>query len=124
MQEYCFSEERSQDLETAVGEAAMNAVVHAGGGQGWVCTSAAGTVQVWITDTGTGITMEHLPRATLERGFTTAGTLGHGFWLILRMVDRLWLLTGPTGTTLVLEQDAVSTEPLWPPSIIPLMTVR
>ena len=106
-------EERRQDLETAVGEAAMNAVVHGGGGEGRVCVDGDSVVQVWVRDRGTGITMEHLPRATLERGYTTAGTLGHGFWLMLNMVDRLWLLTGPDGTTVVLEQRKTPPEPLW-----------
>ena len=77
----------------------MNAVVHGGGGEGQVCVDGSGAVQVWVRDAGTGITMEHLPRATLERGYTTVGTLGHGFWLMLNLVDRLWLLTGPDGTT-------------------------
>ena len=70
-------------------------------------------MQVWVWDEGNGITMEYLHRATLERGYTTAGTLGHGFWLMLNMVDRLWLLTGPQGTTPVMEQDATPPEALW-----------
>jgi hypothetical protein len=49
----------------------------------------------------------------LERGFTTAGSLGHGFWLMLNTVDRVWLLTGPTGTTLVMEQSASPPLPAW-----------
>jgi PAS domain S-box-containing protein len=105
--------ERCQDLVTAVSEAAMNAVVHGGGGQGRVCVNGNGTVQVWVTDQGGGIAMDSLPRATLERGYTTAGSLGHGLWLILNTVDRLWLLTGPSGTTVVLEQDRAPQEPAW-----------
>ena len=58
-----------------------------------------------MQDRGAGIDLAKLPRATLERGFTTAGSLGHGFWLMLQTCDRLWLLTGPEGTTVVLEQD-------------------
>jgi anti-sigma regulatory factor (Ser/Thr protein kinase) len=104
---------RRDDLETAVGEAAMNAVVHGHGGRGEFCTDGHGTVQVWVRDDGSGIAMENLPRATLERGFTTAGSLGHGFWLMLNTVDRVWLLTGPTGTTLVMEQSASPPLPAW-----------
>lgn len=97
--------ERSGCLESGVGEAAMNAVVHGGGGEGMVCRGGDGVVQVWITDRGKGISVDHLPRATLLRGYSSAGTLGHGFYLMLQSVDRLWLLTGPEGTTIVLEQD-------------------
>lgn len=108
-----LSDERRQNLVTAVSEAAMNAIGHAGGGTVRVCTDGSETVQVWIEDQGQGIRMEHLPRATLERGFTTAGSLGHGFWLMLRTIDRLYLLTGSTGTTVVLEQYRVTPLPDW-----------
>jgi PAS domain S-box-containing protein len=104
-----FDTERIQDLITAVGEAAMNAVVHGGGGEGKVCLvgsgSGAATVQVWIEDKGEGITLEHIPKATLLKGHSTAGSLGHGFFLMLQTVDRVWLLTGSAGTIVVLEKD-------------------
>ncbi|MBC8139775.1 MAG: PAS domain S-box protein [Fibrella sp.] len=106
--------ERQWDFLMAVGEASMNAVVHAGGGVGQVFGNAAtGTVQVWITDHGTGIELASLPRATLERGYSTAGTLGHGFWMILQTCDRVYLLTGVLGTTVVLEQAIVPPSPAW-----------
>lgn len=103
---------REQDLVTAANEAGMNAIVHAGAGTAHVFFSG-GTVQVWVEDAGGGITMENLPHAALTRGFTTAGTLGHGLKMMLQTVDRLWLLTGPSGTTVVLEQDRLPPEPLW-----------
>jgi anti-sigma regulatory factor (Ser/Thr protein kinase) len=108
-----FPAERWQDLMTAVSEAGMNAVVHAGGGVARVCDGSHGTVQVWIEDRGTGITVHTLHRATLERGFTTAGTLGHGFWLMLKTADRIWFLTGEAGTTVVIEMDRAQPEPQW-----------
>jgi signal transduction histidine kinase len=73
----------------------------------------AGAIQAWIEDRGTGIDVEHLPRAALERGYTTAGAMGHGFWMVLRTCDRVWLLTCPTGATVVLEQDRTIPEPAW-----------
>lgn len=109
----CFDKERAQDIETGVGEAAMNAATHGGGGVGWVCADQdRGMVQVWIIDTGQGITDEALPRV-LEKGVSTAGTLGHGFWLMLRTCDRVHLLTGPFGTTVVLEVDRTPPAPIW-----------
>ncbi len=109
-----FDEERAQDLITASGEAAMNAVVHGGGGEARVCARPHGDVlQVWVTDRGEGIGMDFLHKATLERGFTTAGTLGHGFWLMMKTADRLHLLTGENGTTLVLEQERTQPLPSW-----------
>jgi signal transduction histidine kinase len=108
-----FEDIRMYDLISAASEAAMNAVTHAGGGSATICTDPAGTVQVWIADHGAGIDLAQLPQATLEKGYTTTGTLGHGFFLILKSVDRLYLLTGPTGTTIVLEQERVEPEPAW-----------
>ena len=95
-----FSEECIDLLQTAIGEATMNAVVHGGGGKALVC-AGEGAVQIWVQDHGTGIQMSQLPRATLERGFSTKDSLGHGFWLMLHCADRLDLLTGAGGTTLV-----------------------
>lgn len=96
---------RQDGLATAVGEAAMNALRHARGGVGQVGVDDEGTVQVRITDRGTGISLEDLPHATLRKGFTTAGTLGHGMKMVLQTVDRVYLLTGTDGTTIVMEQD-------------------
>jgi PAS domain S-box-containing protein len=109
-----LSVERTQDLITAACEAATNAIKHAGAGQAWVRTDEQrGTVQVWVTDKGEGIAPDSLHRATLERGFSSAGTLGHGFWLMLRTCDRAYLYTSPQGTTLLLEQDRNAPRPAW-----------
>ena len=107
------SEERRHDLLTAASEAGMNAIVHAGGGTGRVSVGADGTVQVRVEDQGAGIAMENLPRATLARGFSTKATLGHGLKMMLETVDRLSLLTGPAGTTVVLEQEREKPLPAW-----------
>ena len=108
-----FSPVRVADLTTAVGEASMNAVVHGGGAGRAEVRAAPATVQVWITDHGKGIAWDNLHRATLERGYTTASSLGHGFWLMLKTCDRVFLLTGAGGTTVVLEQDCHPSGPAW-----------
>lgn len=79
----------------------MNAVVHGGGGSATVCADDD-TLQVWVYDQGAGIQMMQLPRVTLERGFSTKDSLGHGFWLMLHTADQVHLLTTAQGTTLVL----------------------
>lgn len=109
---YC--EQRQSDFVTAVGEAAMNAVVHGGGGEGRVRVDReSAKVQVWVTDRGTGIDRSCLHRATLERGYTTSGSMGYGFFLMLKTTDRIYLLSTPQGTTVVLEQDRNPVDPLW-----------
>ena len=105
--------ERQHDMVTAVSEAAMNAVVHGGGGTGQVSVGQDGIVQVRVEDHGSGISVENLPRATLSRGFSTKATLGHGLKMMLETVDRLYLLTGPSGTTVILEQGHEEPPPAW-----------
>jgi PAS domain S-box-containing protein len=101
-----FSRERCQDLVTGAAEMAMNAVAHGGGGEARLGTSLEGRVlQVWIEDQGGGMALGTLHRATLEKGYTTAGTMGYGWYLTLQTADRVWLLTGPCGTTVVLEME-------------------
>ena len=115
-----LSSERSDDLVLSANESAMNAVVHGGGGTavlGGIETEEhpghLRTMQVWIEDRGSGIDMTHLPQATLERGYSTKGTFGHGFWLVLKSTDRTYLMTGPNGTTVVIEQDHTPPPPAW-----------
>lgn len=108
-----MSDEVKHDLVTAVSEAGMNAVVHAGGGTGQVSVGEGGTVQVRVEDHGAGIDTANLPRATLARGFSTKATLGHGLKLMLETADHLYLLTGPEGTTVVLEQERERPLPAW-----------
>ena len=106
--------ERKADLMIAVGEVAMNAVVHAGRGVGWVgADTNRGVLQIWVTDKGKGIAPDEIHKATLQTGYTTAGTLGHGFSLLLKTADRVFLLTGPHGTTVVIEQETVAPQPSW-----------
>lgn len=101
-----LSSDRTGDLVAAVGETGMNAIVHAGKGIGQVFVSdITNTVQVSVTDLGSGIKMENLPHATLKKGYTTSGTLGYGMKMMLQTTDRAFLLTGVGGTTVVLEQD-------------------
>lgn len=107
--------ERIEDLITAASECAMNAAVHAGGGTAKVYgDTASGSVQVWIEDAGKGIDLSHLPQATLQAGFSTGGDgIGHGFSLMIACCQRVCLLTGVNGTTVVLEQGRTAPEPVW-----------
>ncbi|MGI4789014.1 MAG: ATP-binding protein [Janthinobacterium lividum] len=108
-----LSEERCHDLVTASQEAGMNAVVHVGGGLSRISTNGRNTVQVRVEDGGTGINVEHLPRTLLEKGYSTAGTLGYGMKMMILSADRIWLLTGQLGTTVVLEQDHTTLKHTW-----------
>jgi len=107
-----FERGRVQDLVTAAHEAAMNALNHAGAGvvRGF---HAGDRVQIWVRDSGPGIALDRLPISTLKQGYSTAGTGGQGWFQILSLVDTAYLLTGPDGTTVVLEQGPTRPEPSW-----------
>lgn len=107
-----FAKERTHDLLTASGEAAKNAVRHAGGGVGSVhADPKAAVIQVWVRDTGRGIAEESIHRA-IEQGWTTGG-FGAGFFLMRQTCDRVYLLTGTAGTTIVVEMDRTPPLPVW-----------
>lgn len=98
-----MDQERLGDLLLAVGEAATNAIKHAARGRCRISTTEDRLV-VRVSDTGAGIHSEHLPASILMPGYSTKVSLGMGYTLMLRTVDRLWLATGPEGTTIQLEK--------------------
>jgi PAS domain S-box-containing protein len=108
-----LSVERAFDLVTAAGEAMINAVQHGGGEATARICGSPGRVQVWIEDRGRGISVTDLPKATLLKGHSGGDSFGHGFFMMLRTADVVYLLTGPSGTTVVIEQSAVPNEPPW-----------
>ncbi|MES2460455.1 MAG: ATP-binding protein, partial [Armatimonadota bacterium] len=104
-----FDKIRAGDMVTSVHEAAMNGLYHGGG----ATVSACGNedrVQVWIEDRGKGIPLDRLPLSTLKQGYSTTGTAGQGWFMMLTLVDHAYLLTGPEGTRLVLEMKRTAKE--------------
>jgi anti-sigma regulatory factor (Ser/Thr protein kinase) len=90
------------DLRTPVGEALVNALRHAGGGR-YQLFARDDRLQVLVRDDGPGIDFRMLPRATLQRGFSTASSLGMGFTIMLQVCERVLLSTRPGRTSVVLE---------------------
>lgn len=98
-----FAPVRTYDLVTAAHEAAMNALKHGGSAAQVRGYAAADAVQVWIEDAGPGIPLDQLPISTLKQGYSTAGTAGQGWFMILSFVEKTYLRTGSGGTLVVLE---------------------
>ena len=90
------------DVRTPVCEALVNALRHAGGGT-YQLFAHDDRLQVLIRDEGPGIDFRTLPRATLQRGFSTASSLGMGFTIMLQVCERVLLSTRPGRTSVVLE---------------------
>lgn len=94
---------RLQDVLVCAGEALTNAVRHAGGGAMTVSRTPE-ALRVSVADHGPGIAFQDLPRAALTPGYSTKKpSLGYGFSLMLKLMDRIYLCTDPSGTTIVLE---------------------
>lgn len=89
------------EIQVSVEEALTNSVKHAGGGRLEFRTDDV--LQVEVADSGSGIDFSMLPRPVLMLGFSTKGTLGFGFNIMLEFTDHLYLTTGPSGTTIILE---------------------
>jgi anti-sigma regulatory factor (Ser/Thr protein kinase) len=110
-------DDRAHGAALAVGEVAMNAVMHGGGGRARLGaaegTPGGGTVQVYVEDHGPGIALDELPRSALIAGYSTKDSMGMGFFLTLQEADRVFLRTGAGGTIIVVEVDRQPTPPLW-----------
>ncbi|GAV23152.1 hypothetical protein cpu_16620 [Carboxydothermus pertinax] len=66
-------------------------------------------LRIFVSDNGSGIDLSELPRTTLMAGYSTKHSAGWGFTLLLKTMDRIFLSTGPRGTTIVLEINLVDT---------------
>ncbi len=97
-----MDENRAGRFVLSIGEAVTNAIKHAGGGRASLHRLKDGIMFV-ITDKGPGIAALSLPDVALRRGYSTAGTLGMGYKVMIRLCDRVYLATGPDGTTVGLE---------------------
>lgn len=94
--------DRIADFILAVGELSTNAVKHAGQGEAKICHHPESLMFV-VSDSGPGIEALVLPEVAFVRGYSTAGTLGMGYKAVLAIGDRVFLATGPSGTTVGVE---------------------
>jgi anti-sigma regulatory factor (Ser/Thr protein kinase) len=97
-----LDDERWHNFLVAAGEASTNAIKHGQGGQALFYASED-HISLRIEDTGPGISLENLPKATLQGGFSSARTLGMGFTAIVEFVDSIQLATDMRGTIVTLE---------------------
>lgn len=96
-----FTEDQTEDLILATGEAVTNAIKHAINGVCQACLTDDG-ITVRVQDQGHGIRSEDLPETLFQTGFSTKISLGLGYTLLLQLVDGIWLSTGAEGTVLQL----------------------
>lgn len=94
-------EEAIHDLVLSVSEAATNALKH--GNQGLLRVGLQ-EEEVWVLveDDGPGLRPELLPQATLQKGFSTAISMGMGFPLMLELLDHVKIASNDEGTRVLL----------------------
>lgn len=97
-----MDESRIDDLAVCVGELTTNALNHAGGGGAFLSRSGDSLICL-VSDSGPGIQAVALPHVALELGYTTAVSLGVGYKLLVSLGDRVYLATGPEGTTVAVK---------------------
>jgi len=102
-----LDEQRTYDLGLCASEAATNALKHGEGGRAAVAR-CDDRVRVRVEDHGAGIDPIALPRATLMKGFSTRASMGLGFTIMHELADRIYLYTGESGTTIILEMSATA----------------
>gem|GEM_PF-1631622 len=110
-----MDEARVYDFVLAVGEMSTNAYKHAGSGQASIHKPDDELVFV-VSDQGPGIEALTLPEVALVRGYSTAGTLGMGYKAVLSIAEKVYLATGPWGTTVAV---AMNLHPAERPVAIP-----
>ncbi len=92
-------------VASCVGEMLSNALKHAGGGTSCIHAND-GHLMFVVSDTGPGIDPVDLPGVALVTGYSTAGSGGLGYRLILESADRVYLATDESGTTVAAELGA------------------
>ena len=93
---------RLGELIVAVGEAIMNVVRHAKTGTASVHRTDTSLIVV-VCDHGPGIPALTLPDIALREGYSTAGTLGMGYKIMIRFADGVCLATDDAGTCVCIE---------------------
>ncbi|MDI6881044.1 MAG: HD domain-containing protein [Desulfitobacteriaceae bacterium] len=83
-------------------EVATNVLKHANDGQMKVYRNQD-ILHIIVQDNGSGIELSDLPKSTLLSGYSSKLSMGQGFNLLLKLMDRVVLSTGPQGTTVVME---------------------
>ncbi|MEN6356613.1 MAG: PAS domain S-box protein [Armatimonadota bacterium] len=90
------------DFAVSIGEVCTNALKHASGGEGSIHHSEDSMMFI-VTDHGPGIEAMTIPQVAFVKGYTTAGTLGMGYKIMISLSDHVYIATSDQGTTVGIE---------------------
>ena len=97
-----MEEQRVYEFLGCVTEAATNVLKHAGEGS-LSLHKLEDSLLCVVSDSGPGIGAMALPDVALTRHYSTVGTLGMGYKLIIHFADKVCLATGSEGTMVAIE---------------------
>lgn len=97
-----MDENRIGKFIIAVGEVSANVYKHASFGKASIHITPFSMIYL-VSDKGSGIDALNLPDVALRDHFSTAGTLGMGYKVMLSFCDKVYLSTSPNGTTVAIE---------------------
>lgn len=104
-----MTESRQSDFILCVGEAATNACKHANNATATLHKDSKRVIFV-VSDKGPGIEALTLPEVALARRYSTKRSLGMGYKAMISLADRIYLSTGPSGTTVAIEMELIAVE--------------
>jgi anti-sigma regulatory factor (Ser/Thr protein kinase) len=91
-------------LLLALSEAATNLIKHSTGGTVQLFHKEKDNmIQVLVTDTGSGIPINEIPKTILVSGYSSKRSLGKGFLLIQKSADKTRIHTSSKGTSILME---------------------
>ena len=104
-----LDDDRTAMFVTAVNECLTNAIRHGGGNGGFVLIDDGALLVAEIIDQGPGVS------STIPEQLPDVDALdGRGLWIVQRMVDRVTLTTGTSGTIFRLEMAHTLTTDITP----------
>lgn len=110
LQRYNLSDKEINKLLLCVSEVSTNMLKHASGGKiSWYLSG--NVIRFMADDSGPGLNLGDLPKATLVTHRKTKKALGLGFTVLLEILNKVYLKTGAQGTTLVLEHNLPVIDP-------------
>jgi anti-sigma regulatory factor (Ser/Thr protein kinase) len=101
-----FSNSTIMSWLLVLSEAITNAIKHAEEGKMTIIKDEKNhEIRFVVEDKGPGFSLKHLPKATLEAGYSSKKSLGQGFTIMMKMAKRVLLFTSSKGSTIILNFD-------------------
>lgn len=93
---------KKYNILLSISEAVTNILKHATEGKMKVYLNE-NILRIIVEDNGNGIKLKDLPKSTLIEGYSNKRSMGQGFAIMIKMMDRIALYTSKEGAIVILE---------------------